>query len=41
SLYCSLTQYTHARGPILFGAGYVPTGRPSTSFLTVQTGKAG
>jgi DASS family divalent anion:Na+ symporter len=26
SLYCSLTQYTHARGPILFGAGYVPTG---------------
>ncbi|AIR00865.1 DASS family sodium-coupled anion symporter [Pluralibacter gergoviae] len=25
SLYCSLTQYTHARGPILFGAGYVPT----------------
>lgn len=23
SLYCSLTQYTHARGPILFGAGYV------------------
>ncbi|HBC5825863.1 TPA: DASS family sodium-coupled anion symporter [Escherichia coli] len=23
---CSLTQYTHARGPILFGAGYVPTG---------------
>jgi len=22
---CSLTQYTHARGPILFGAGYVPT----------------
>ena len=26
SLSCSLTQYTHARGPILFGAGYVPTG---------------
>lgn len=26
SLYCSLTQYSHARGPILFGAGYVPTG---------------
>lgn len=26
SLYCSLTQYTHARGPILFGAGYVPMG---------------
>ena len=26
SLYCSLTQYTHARGPILFGAGYAPTG---------------
>lgn len=26
SLYCSLTQYTHARGPILFGAGYVSTG---------------
>ena len=25
SLYSSLTQYTHARGPILFGAGYVPT----------------
>lgn len=25
SLYCSLTQYTHARGPILFGSGYVPT----------------
>lgn len=25
SLYCSLTQYSHARGPILFGAGYVPT----------------
>lgn len=25
SLYCSLTQYTHARGPILFAAGYVPT----------------
>lgn len=25
-LSCSLTQYTHARGPILFGAGYVPTG---------------
>lgn len=24
SLYCSLTQYSHARGPILFGAGYVP-----------------
>ena len=23
---CSLTQYTHARGPILFGARYVPTG---------------
>lgn len=23
---CSLTQYTHARGPILFGAGYVPIG---------------
>ncbi|MCQ1564328.1 anion permease [Escherichia coli] len=22
---CSLTQYTHARGPILFGAGYIPT----------------
>ena len=22
---CSLTQYTHARGPILYGAGYVPT----------------
>lgn len=26
SLYCSLTQYSHARGPILFGAGYVPGG---------------
>lgn len=26
SLSCSLTQYSHARGPILFGAGYVPTG---------------
>ncbi|MBS9782358.1 MAG: DASS family sodium-coupled anion symporter [Arcobacter sp.] len=26
SLYCSLTQYTHARGPILFGSGYVTTG---------------
>lgn len=26
SLSCSLTQYTHARGPILFGTGYVPTG---------------
>ncbi len=25
SLYCSLTQYSHARGPILFGSGYVPT----------------
>ncbi len=25
SLYCSLTQYTHARGPILFGSGYVTT----------------
>ncbi|WP_027187139.1 DASS family sodium-coupled anion symporter [Desulfovibrio cuneatus] len=25
SLSCSLTQYTHARGPILYGAGYVPT----------------
>lgn len=25
NLSCSLTQYTHARGPILFGAGYVPT----------------
>lgn len=25
SLYCSLTQYSHARGPILFGAGYVTT----------------
>ncbi len=23
---CSLTQYTHARGPILFGAGYIPIG---------------
>lgn len=26
NIYCSLTQYTHARGPILFGSGYVPTG---------------
>ncbi|ENP3611517.1 DASS family sodium-coupled anion symporter [Salmonella enterica] len=26
NLSCSLTQYTHARGPILFGAGYIPTG---------------
>jgi DASS family divalent anion:Na+ symporter len=26
SFSCSLTQYTHARGPILYGAGYVPTG---------------
>ncbi len=26
SLYCSLTQYSHARGPILFGSGYVKTG---------------
>lgn len=26
SLYCSLTQYAHARGPILFGSGYVTTG---------------
>lgn len=26
NLYCSLTQYTHARGPILFGSGYVETG---------------
>ncbi|WP_108649308.1 DASS family sodium-coupled anion symporter [Dongshaea marina] len=26
SLYCSLTQYTHARGPILFGSGYISTG---------------
>lgn len=25
NLYCSLTQYTHARGPILFGSGYVST----------------
>ncbi|SFZ98761.1 2-oxoglutarate/malate translocator [hydrothermal vent metagenome] len=25
SLYCSLTQYAHARGPILFGSGYVST----------------
>ena len=25
NLYCSLTQYTHARGPILFGSGYVTT----------------
>jgi len=25
SLYCSLTQYAHARGPILFGSGYVTT----------------
>jgi DASS family divalent anion:Na+ symporter len=25
SLYCSLTQYTHAKGPILFGSGYVTT----------------
>lgn len=25
SLYCSLTQYSHARGPILFGSGYVTT----------------
>jgi DASS family divalent anion:Na+ symporter len=25
SFSCSLTQYTHARGPILFGPGYVPT----------------
>jgi DASS family divalent anion:Na+ symporter len=25
SLYCSLTQYAHARGPILFGSGYVNT----------------
>ncbi|RXJ85652.1 DASS family sodium-coupled anion symporter [Arcobacter sp. CECT 8985] len=25
SLYCSLTQYTHARGPILFGSGFVTT----------------
>ncbi len=24
---CSLTQYTHARGPILFGSGYVSTGK--------------
>ena len=23
SLYCSLTQYSHAKGPILFGSGYV------------------
>lgn len=23
NLYCSLTQYSHARGPILFGSGYV------------------
>jgi DASS family divalent anion:Na+ symporter len=26
SFSCSLTQYTHARGPILYAAGYVPTG---------------
>lgn len=25
SLYCSLTQYSHARGPILFGSGYLTT----------------
>jgi DASS family divalent anion:Na+ symporter len=25
SLYCSLTQYSHARGPILFGSGYIQT----------------
>lgn len=25
SLYCSLTQYSHARGPILFGSGYITT----------------
>lgn len=25
NLYCSLTQYTHARGPILYGSGYVET----------------
>ncbi|KEY56479.1 DASS family sodium-coupled anion symporter [Serratia sp. DD3] len=25
SFSCSLTQYTHARGPILFAPGYVPT----------------
>ncbi len=27
NIYCSLTQYTHARGPILFGSGYVSTGK--------------
>ncbi|HBA6946310.1 TPA: DASS family sodium-coupled anion symporter [Escherichia coli] len=26
NLSCSLTQYSHARGPILYGAGYIPTG---------------
>lgn len=34
SLYCSLTQYGHARGPILFGSGYVTTKEWwSTGFL--------